>query len=149
MNGLTRLRFISCSLALALYSAVVTAEPPAVKVDIPNNIPGTTLVDAEEVIALAAKTPNLVIIDARIEGDRKHGYIEGSVSLPDPQTNCASLAKVIPKKNTPTLIYCNGVKCGRSVISSRIALKCGYTKLYWFRGGFEEWLAKDYPYVTN
>jgi len=135
--------------ALALCCGMASATPPVEKVTIPDSIPGTTRVDAEGVIALAGKTPDLVIIDARIAGDRKHGYIEGSVSLPDEQTSCASLAKVIPKKNSPTLIYCNGVKCGRSVISTRIALKCGYTRLYWFRGGFEEWLANNYPYVVK
>ena len=136
-------------LTLALSCGSAGANPPAEKIAIPDNIPGTTRVDAEGVIALAAKTPALIIVDARIDGDRKHGFIEGSVSLPDEQTNCASLAKIIPKKDSPTLIYCNGVKCGRSVISSRIALKCGYTRLYWFRGGYEEWTAKNYPYVVK
>jgi len=139
-------RILSIS-ALALCCG--TAGATLGKVEIPDSIPGSTRVNAEGVIALAAKTPDLVIIDARIDGDRKHGYIEGSVSLPDEQTNCASLGKVIPKKNSPTLIYCNGVKCGRSVVSTRIALKCGYTKLYWFRGGYEEWLANNYPYVVK
>jgi rhodanese-related sulfurtransferase len=149
MNWLSRFRNVLFGLIFVLYSGLVAATPPAVKVVIPDSIPGTTLVNAEGVIALAAKTSDLVIIDARIAGDRKHGYIEGSVSLPDLQTNCASLAKVIPKKNSPVLLYCNGVNCGRSVTSTRIALKCGYTNLYWFRGGYEEWLAKNYPFVVN
>jgi rhodanese-related sulfurtransferase len=149
MNWLSPYRSVLSGLALVLCSGLAAATPPAVAVIIPDNIPGTTLVDAEGVIALAAKTPDLLIIDARIAGDRKHGYIEGSISLPDQQTNCASLAKIIPKKTSPTLLYCNGVNCGRSVISTRIALKCGYTNLYWFRGGYEEWLAKSYPFVVN
>jgi rhodanese-related sulfurtransferase len=149
MNRLSRFSSVLFGVVFILYSEFAAATPPAVKVVIPDNIPGTTLVNAEEVITLAAKTPNLVIIDARIAGDRKHGFIEGSVSLPDLQTNCASLAKVIPKKSSPVLLYCNGVKCGRSVTSTQIALKCGYTMLYWFRGGYEEWLAKNYPTVVN
>jgi len=149
MNRLSRFPSVLFGLAFILYSELAAATPPAVKVVIPDKIPGTTLVDAEGVIALAAKTPDLVIIDARIVGDRKHGFIEGSVSLPDLQTNCASLAKVIPKKSSPVLLYCNGVNCGRSVTSTNIALKCGYTRLYWFRGGYEEWTAKSYPTVVN
>jgi rhodanese-related sulfurtransferase len=149
MNRLSRFPSVLFGLVFILYSELAAATPPAVKVVIPDNIPGTTLVDAEGVIALAAKTPDLVIIDARIAGDRKHGFIEGSVSLPDLQTNCASLAKVIPKKSSPVLLYCNGINCGRSVTSTNIALKCGYTRLYWFRGGYEEWMAKNYPTVAN
>lgn len=149
---MSKLNFISSFIigwSLIFYSGFVTAAPPAVKVEIPDKIPGTTLVDAEGVVKLATNTPKLVIIDSRIEGDRKHGHIEGSVSLSDLATNCASLAKVIPRKDTPTVMYCNGVNCGRSVISLKIALKCGYTKLYWFRGGFEEWSLMNYPVVSK
>jgi rhodanese-related sulfurtransferase len=149
MNRLSRFPSVLFGLVFILYSELAAATPPAVKVVIPDKIPGTTLVDAEGVIALAAKTPDLIIIDARIAGDRKHGFIEGSVSLPDLQTSCATLAKVIPKKSSPVLLYCNGVNCGRSVTSTNIALKCGYTNLYWFRGGYEEWIAKNYPVVVN
>jgi rhodanese-related sulfurtransferase len=117
--------------------------------DAPLLIPGTTKVFAEDILDLVEKIPNLLIIDARIRTDRSQGYIEGSISLPDIKTKCATLAKVIPKKNTPVLFYCNGVKCGRSVNSSRVALKCGYNNIYWFRGGFEEWKAKNFPFIKK
>lgn len=115
--------------------------------DAPLLIPGTTKVFAEDLLDIAEKIPNLLIIDARIRTDRKQGYIEGSISLPDVETNCASLAKVIPKKTLPVIFYCNGVKCGRSVNSSKTAIKCGYTNIYWFQGGFEEWKRKNLPFI--
>jgi rhodanese-related sulfurtransferase len=135
------------TLVALLLSWPVQAQQP--KVPIPDQIPGTTRVDADGVIKLVEKTPNLVIVDSRVSGDRKQGFIEGSISLPDEETSCASLAKAIPSKATPALFYCNGVKCGRSVVAIRIAKKCGYSQLYWFRGGFEEWLAKRFPVVNN
>jgi rhodanese-related sulfurtransferase len=106
-------------------------------------------VDAEGVLELAEKNPELVIVDARIRQDRLQGYIEGSISLPDVDTSCESLAKVIPRKSTPVLFYCNGPKCGRSVNSSRKAVGCGYASVYWYRGGFEEWKNKNYPYLKK
>jgi rhodanese-related sulfurtransferase len=115
----------------------------------PENIPGVTRVDAEAVLALVEKTPRLVIIDSRIAMDRKQGYIEGSISLPDAETNCASLAHVISARNRPALFYCNGVKCGRSGVAVTIARQCGYTRLYWYRGGFEDWKQKSYPYLKK
>lgn len=113
----------------------------------PFYIAGVTAVTAEQVLDLVEKTPTLMIIDARIKADRQQGYIEGSISLPDIKTNCTSLAKLIPKKNTSVLFYCNGVKCGRSANSCKSAVKCGYSNVYWFRGGFEEWQAKNYLFV--
>lgn len=127
-----------------VFSASAHAKPI---VPVPEQIPGAQRVDAEATIEVAGRLKNLVIVDSRISGDRKIGYIEHSISLPDAKTNCKSLAKIIPSKSTPVLFYCNGVKCGRSVVATRIALQCGYTNVYWFRGGFEEWKSNEYPYL--
>lgn len=115
----------------------------------PETIEGTVQVTAEEFIELVGKSPELVVIDSRIPGDRKQGFVEGSISLPDVDTSCETLAKTIPTKAAPTLFYCNGIKCGRSAKAVQIALTCGYNNIFWFRGGFEEWLAKGYPYLQE
>ena len=141
-----RLPLIAALAWLAVFPGPLPADSEVVS---PDSIPGTTKVDAEGVLELAEKNPGLVIVDARIRQDRLQGYIEGSVSLPDVDTNCESLAKIIPRKSTPVLFYCNGPKCGRSVRSSRTALDCGYTGVYWYRGGFEEWKNKNYPYLKK
>lgn len=117
--------------------------------DIVTHIPGVNKVNAEQLIELAADIPDLLIIDSRITSDRAHGHLEGSLSLPDIDTDCASLAKVIPNKQHPTLFYCNGPKCGRSAKAVQIAKACGYTNLHWFYGGFEEWQEKNYPYIKE
>ena len=119
------------------------------KIVSPDTIPGTTKVDAEGVIDIVEKIPDLIIIDSRIRQDRVQGYIEGSMSLPDIETNCATLAMLIPKKTSAVLFYCNGPKCGRSVKASNKALACGYRNIYWFRGGFEEWKNKNYPFLKE
>ena len=112
----------------------------------PEFIDGTKRVTAEEVVELATNTPDLIIIDARKTSDRESaGWIEGSVGLPDYDTDAESLAKHVPSKTTPVLFYCNGVKCGRSVKSSKVAVDSGYKNIFWFRGGWEEWTEKGMP----
>ena len=111
----------------------------------PESLAGTTKVSAEEVIGLLEKHADLVLIDARKSSDHNKGYIEGSVALPNTDTTAESLAKHIKTKNTPIVFYCNGVKCGRSVESAKKALDAGYSKVYWFRGGWEEWTNKGLP----
>ncbi|MDH4273836.1 MAG: rhodanese-like domain-containing protein [Gammaproteobacteria bacterium] len=113
----------------------------------PEFVDGTTRVSAEEVVALVEKTPNLVIIDSRKASDFKKGFIEGAISMPNTDTTPDSLAKVVKSKTTPVLFYCNGVRCGRSVDSSKVAMAAGYKKVYWFRGGIEEWESKGLPLV--
>ncbi|MGD8558658.1 MAG: rhodanese-like domain-containing protein [Gammaproteobacteria bacterium] len=127
------------SMCLMSFSAI--AEKKA-----PEFIDGTKRVTAEEVVELATHSSELVIIDARKASDRDSaGWIEGSVGLPNYDTNEKSLAQHIPSKSTPVLFYCNGVKCGRSVESSKIAVGLGYKNIYWFRGGWEEWMQKGMP----
>jgi len=115
----------------------------------PEHIDGVTKVGAEGVIELIDRIENIIIVDSRIPGDRHKGYIESSVSLPDTKTSCKTLSKVIPEKSRAALFYCNGIKCGRSAIAIKIAKECGYKELYWFRGGFEDWLKNGFPYIKN
>jgi len=131
----------------SLLAVSVQADSSAPKS--PESIEGTTKVTAEGFIELVESQPDLIVIDSRIPGDRKQGYVEGSISLPDIDTTCETLAKNIPEKSSAALFYCNGVKCGRSAKAVKVALSCGYSKIYWFRGGFEEWLAKGYPYLQE
>src|SRR4030065_1441225 len=70
--------------SVAFTSAVCAQEKIA-----PENIRGVTRVDAKGVLALVEKSSRLVIVDSRIAMDRKQGHLEGSGSLPAPETNCA------------------------------------------------------------
>jgi rhodanese-related sulfurtransferase len=113
----------------------------------PETIDGVINVDAEGLIEKVMQMPDLVLIDSRIPADRNEGYIEGSISLPDIETSCQSLAKVIPEVHNPVMFYCNGIRCGRSARAAAIARDCGYSNIYWFRKGMEEWQEKQYPLV--
>lgn len=113
--------------------------------DTPESLAGTTLVSAEKVIDLFDELDELVILDARKDADWNKGHIPDAVHLVNTKTDAASLAAIIETKATPVIIYCNGIKCDRSVKSAQIALDNGYTNIYWFRGGIEEWRAKGFP----
>ena len=110
----------------------------------PDGIEGSSKINAEMLIQLARDHDDLVIIDSRIKSDRRQGFISGSLSLPDTETDCLSLLSIVDRKETPVVFYCNGPKCRRSDIAVSIASECRYTNIYWFRGGFEEWKEKQY-----
>ena len=97
---------------------------------VPDTIAGTTKISAEELIKLVQVESNIILIDARKPSDHRKGYIEGSISLPDTDTSAKTLASHIPSKTTPVIIYCNGIKCGRSVTAAKIAVAAGYTNIY-------------------
>lgn len=130
--------------AMALVSAMASAAD-ADDYTSPESIAGTFRIDADELIRMANNNDRLVIIDSRLRPDRRQGYIPDSVSLPDTETDCDSLAKIIPSKHSEVAFYCNGPKCKRSDHAVAIAVECGYDQVFWFRGGIEEWLHDNYP----
>jgi rhodanese-related sulfurtransferase len=145
---------------LILFTALFTTSTSAVlarntpdltrqKIVVPEKIAGVNTVDAEQVIDVLNSDQPPLLIDARVDLDRDFGYIESSISLPDTETNCDSLGKIAADKNQHLMFYCNGVQCGRSVVSIKIALSCGYHRLSWFKGGFAEWKEKGYQYVID
>ncbi len=113
--------------------------------DVPDSIEGTILVDAEKVIELVETNDNLVLIDSRVSTDYIKGHIPDAIGLPDTETTAETLARHIASKDTPVLFYCNGAKCGRSVVACNTAVKEGYKNVYWFRTGWVEWISKGYP----
>ena len=111
----------------------------------PQTIAGAQTIDAESLLALAGQNENHVIIDSRLRSERKPGYIPGSISLPDTQTRCDSLAAQIVEKSGPVIFYCNGPGCRRSEHAVATSVQCGYTNIDWFRGGIQAWKANNFP----
>jgi rhodanese-related sulfurtransferase len=132
-----------CAILTALFPTLLAAQFQV------SEISGVQKLDAESLIELAHASPELIVIDSRVSEDRKFGYIEDSISLPDEQTSCQTLNNITSDKTRLLAFYCNGIKCGRSVKAIKIAQKCEYKNLYWFRGGFQEWRLKDYPYLME
>ena len=144
MSTLIRILLLYMCFYLSFMSQKAIANDKIVS---PETIEGTTIVNADGLIEIATQLPGLVLIDSRITADRKEGFIEDSISLPDAETSCDSLAQAVPALTSPTLFYCNGIKCGRSAKAAVIAVNCGYTNIYWFRNGMEEWQEKEFPLV--
>jgi len=142
------MKFALSTFITALF-VLLSTQAFASEVDAPESIDGTTRVSAEDIFDLVDEHDDLVIIDSRKPADREPGYIEGSLPLPDFDTTPETLASNIATKTTPVVFYCNGPKCGRSVKTSKLAVAEGYTKVFWFRGGWQEWSDKGLPAVKD
>lgn len=134
-----------------LFLVLVLALPGvAAAADAPMDIKGATTVDAKAVISLVETAKGLVILDNRHEADYAAGHIEGAIRLLDDDiTDEAVLAKVVPTKDTATLFYCNGPKCGRAAKAALKAIGWGYTKVFYYAKGMEEWRAEGLPLVSK
>jgi rhodanese-related sulfurtransferase len=139
MRGLL---FLTMAIALLAGPAGVRAE------DAPLEIPGARTVNADGVIELVQKAEKVVIVDNRTVGDYEAGHIEGAVRLIDTDiVNDTVLAQHVDSKDTPVLFYCNGVKCGRAAKATAKAVEWGYSKVFYYALGMQEWRERRLPLV--
>jgi rhodanese-related sulfurtransferase len=133
-------------LLLALAATLCLAVPVAAQ-EAPMEIAGSKTVNAQEIFELVGKTPNIVILDNRKPEDFAAGHLEGAIRLIDTDVTAEALGSHVATKDTPILFYCNGVKCGRAAKATEKAVQFGYTKVYYYALGMDEWNAQRLPLV--
>jgi len=138
---------LGAAVLMAVSLNVSASETPA-------SLAGATLVNAEKAKQLVdSGTP---IIDTRVANEYAEAHIKGAKSVPykeksakavdfDAAMDTFDLTKLPADKNAPIIFYCNAGECWKSYKASVVAMKSGYKKVYWFRGGIPEWKAKGYP----
>ena len=113
----------------------------------PSQLPGATIVTANEALALQQK--GVPIIDVRIVKEYQEKHIRGAVSIPYGEKSLKDVAFDAKMdewagpqkldKNQPVVFHCNGAECWKSYKAARVALADSFKTVYWFRGGFPEW----------
>jgi rhodanese-related sulfurtransferase len=73
--------------------------------------------------------------------------IPGSKWFPA-DTLTREIAEKNAKKDETVVTYCGGVKCPSSRQAAEKLVSVGYTKVYAFEGGLEEWIGAGYPVVS-
>lgn len=138
----------------ALGTIALTAALSAQAADTPASLDGATVVSADQAKKmLESGTP---VIDTRVAAEYVDGHIKGAKNLPykeksakatnfDVSQDSFDLTKLPSDKNAALVFYCNAGECWKSYKASVAAIKAGYKKVHWFRGGFPEWKAKGYP----
>lgn len=138
-------------IAAALFGVLLAGPASA---DTPASLDGTKLVSAEEVVKLQAS--GATVLDVRVASEYAEGHIKGAVSVPyreksdkavtfDASQDEFNLAKLPAAKDAAVVIYCNGPECWKSFKASTLAVKGGYTNIYWYREGFPNWKSKGLP----
>ncbi|MBU6342462.1 MAG: rhodanese-like domain-containing protein [Bacteroidetes bacterium] len=96
--------------------------------------------DANQTEAMLKSDPNVQLVDVRTPAELQNtGKIEGAVNInfnsPDFQAQLSQL-----KKDKPVIVYC--AAGGRSPRAAAQMTKLGFTKVYDYSGGMNDWLAK-------
>lgn len=92
----------------------------------------------------------------RVGNEYAEAHARGAINVPykeasrkaadfDAALDRFDLAKLPRDKGRPVIFYCNSGDCWRSYKASVVAVRAGYEKVHWFRGGFPEWKRKGFP----
>ena len=120
----------------------------------PAVLQGIKVVTSEDVQDLMGK--GVPLYDVRIEREYKEQHIKGALPLAyvekskkevgyDATQDEFKLAETVKDKDAPLIFACNGGECWKSYKASVWAQSLGHKNVYWFRGGFPEWKAKNLP----
>ncbi|WOS66041.1 rhodanese-like domain-containing protein [Sinorhizobium fredii] len=107
----------------------------------------TIKVDVTEAKALLAR--GVPFIDVRAPLNYDNGHIPKAINLSlVTGLSKESLAKVAGKEGE-VAFYCQGKHCPYSAYASAKAIAWGYTHIYYFAGGFLDWVDEGYPVVIE
>ncbi len=107
-----------------------------------------TEINAEQLVEMQKNTEGLVVIDSRGGKWFDNHLIEGAIHLSADKTDEAHLLEIAPAKDTPIVFYCSNVNCPASKAAAHQAHDAGYTNLYKYPGGIDDWKEKELPIVT-
>jgi len=148
MNKRSFLKIVSAlAFSLGMTTQVLAAETPA-------TLKGATLVTAAEVSKMLGN--GVAVIDTRVAAEYAEKTIKGAKSVPykeksakdvnfDASQDQFDLSKLPADKAAPIVFFCNSGTCWKSYKASVTAMKAGYTKISWFRGGLPEWVSAGLP----
>lgn len=104
----------------------------------PLNIQGATTVNSEKAYELYNK--KVLFLDVRPSWmAKKQGKIKGAINYYVGDFSSNGLKKTLSTKNTPVVIYCNGVGCSLSEEAIVKMLLLEYKNIYFYRDGYPAW----------
>ena len=150
------------ALSMGLLTAMVHVSGTAVAAgqpEVPSDLSGVQVVD--DVFMLAAmESGDQILLDARKPSDYNAGSIPGSINCPVSKGEADLGAAVVTatvvdmenckdldKGNTGMKIaaFCNGDHCWRSPKAALALKQMGYSAVFWYRLGLNDWKAKGLP----
>jgi rhodanese-related sulfurtransferase len=126
-------------IVVSLLSAVLSA--PAAEAEF-------RIIATAELKALMDEKKDLVLVDTRTAEEFQEAHIKGAISIPEKVFD-EKLSLLPSDKNALVVLYCNGVKCGKSKKAAKKAEAVGYRNLVIYAEGFPVWEEKGLAIVAG
>ena len=107
-----------------------------------------TTVSTDELRAMLDEKKPLVLIDARTKEEYQEAHITSAISIPEKNFD-DNVALLPTDKSALLVIYCNGVKCGKSKKAAVKADAKGYKNILLYSEGYPVWEEKGLKIVPG
>ncbi|TGU72680.1 rhodanese-like domain-containing protein [Geomonas terrae] len=142
MNSITRLTGRSVISLLVLFLMMATALPIfAADADFKT-------ISSEALKDMLDEKKSFTLVDARTADEYQAAHLVTALNITEKDFD-KSLALLPKEKGALVVLYCNGVKCGKSKKVAAKAKAAGYTNLVVYADGFPVWEEKGYPIVAG
>ncbi|MDF1615599.1 rhodanese-like domain-containing protein, partial [Desulfurivibrio dismutans] len=88
------------------------------------------------------------LIDTRTIPEFEEAHIKGAINIPEKSFK-ANAEKILSDKDALLIMYCSGVKCGKSRRTAKVATQMGYSNIMIYDDGFPVWEEKGYDFVPG
>jgi rhodanese-related sulfurtransferase len=137
MNSSTGFRF-RCAVASILILLIVFAVSQV------SAAQKYEIVSTDQLKAMFDKKQKFVLIDARSKQEYKNAHIVKAINIPDKKLQ-ENMSLLPIDKNTLLIVYCNGVKCGKSMRLAQQLEPLGYKNIMIYSEGIPVWEERNLP----
>jgi rhodanese-related sulfurtransferase len=109
----------------------------------PESVEGTETISLEQAKKMHAE--GVIFIDVRSPRQYKKRHIAGAVHLYIKDNFSEQNLLKLGQKDTPYILYCNGVHCSLSYKAAEKAVAWGFTNIKYYRDGFRAWRLDGNP----
>ncbi|MEN6438253.1 MAG: rhodanese-like domain-containing protein [Syntrophobacter sp.] len=106
------------------------------------------IVNTDQVKEMLAQKQAFVLIDARTSQEYQEAHIKDAINIPDKELQ-KNMGLLPQDKSALLVIYCNGVKCGKSKRLAGQLEPLGYRNIMIYSEGIPVWEEKALPIVAG
>lgn len=99
-----------------------------------------TPITREEIIAAISAGEPLYILEALPSRYFDQGHLPGALNMPHDQVEQLA-AQLLPDKSAKVIVYCASLACRNSGIACQALQKLGYSNVFEYEGGKEDWVS--------
>ncbi|CAN5736577.1 rhodanese-like domain-containing protein [soil metagenome] len=103
-----------------------------------------TKIDRDELKVRIEESNGLVVVEALGPSYFEDAHLPGALNLPHDQVD-EFAPQLLPDKDAEIVVYCSNLACQNSVQASRRLVELGYTRVFEYEDGKQDWIEAGLP----